>query len=285
MIIRQITVNHLTLHYAVQGQGPPALLVHGHASGWTVWARMMTGYLQDHYRCYAFDLPGHGRSVKPPLDWYTLENFTETLYRFCLELGLADMLLIGHSLGGLLSLALSLEYPDLVSKLILIAPAVSGGFLAYLDWLEPALARLVRRPIAERLLGIYQGCWLLAVPGALNTYAHPSMLLSESFRRSRAAMARCTAQSLVGSYQMIRRADLSQRLAQLRPPTLVITGAKDRVVPPDQASLVARRAPRAELVIIPGAGHLPMDEQSDSFDVAVKKYLQIPRVVKEEGRS
>jgi pimeloyl-ACP methyl ester carboxylesterase len=134
-------------------------------------------------------------------------------------------------------------------------------------------------------LEIYRRCWLLAISGALNTYAHPAMLLSDSFRRSRTAMARCTAQSLFGSYQMIRQANLSQRLAYLQPPTLVITGAKDRVVPPDQASLVAQRAPRAELVIIPGAGHLPMDEQPDLFNVAIKKYLQLSGAVKEEGRS
>lgn len=275
MSAQQVTANGLSLHYTVQGQGRPALLLHGHASASTMWERVVSGYLQNSYRCFMVDLPGHGNSDKPGVEWYGLQNFTQTLFHFCLELNLADLLLVGHSLGGLLGLNLSLEYPGLVNRLILVAPAVNGRFLAYLDWLIP-LEDLTRRPVFESLVRVYQNSRGLALPGALNTYGHPRMIFSTSFRHARKAMARCTSQSLFGSYKTIRQADLSQRLAGLHPPTLVIVGDRDRVVPPGQGRLVAERASQAILVIIPGAGHLPLDEQPELFDAALKRFLNLP---------
>lgn len=274
MAIEQVTVNGLRLRYTVRGQGRPALFLHGHASASTMWERLVTGWLQNTYRCFMVDLPGHGGSDKPGVEWYSLQNFTETLNHFCLELDLAGLLLVGHSLGGLLSLSLSLEHPHLVDQLILVAPAVNGRFLAYLDWLIP-LEDLTRRPVIERLMRIYQNSRGLAIAGALNTYGHPRMIFSGSFKHAREAMARCTVQSLFGSYKTIRRADLSQRLAGLQPPTLVIVGARDRVVPPGQGRLVADRAPRAILAKIPGSGHLPLDEHPDMFDTAVRSFLNL----------
>lgn len=274
MATQPVTANGLCLHYTVQGQGPPALLLHGHASASTMWERVVTGYLQSSYRCFMVDLPGHGRSDKPGVDWYGLQNFTETLFYFCLELNLSNLLLVGHSLGGLLGLNLGLEHPGLVNQLILVAPAVNGHFLAYLDWLLP-LEDLTRRPVFASLVRIYQNSLGLAVPGALNTYAHPRMIFSGSFKHAREAMARCTPQSLFGGYKTIRQADLSHRLAGLKPPTLVIVGARDRVVPPDQGRLVAERASQAFLVNIPGSGHLPLDEQPELFDAAVKRFLNL----------
>ena len=274
MATQQVTANGLCLRYTIQGQGRPALLLHGHASASSMWERVVSDYLQNTYRCFMVDLPGHGGSAKPGVDWYSLQNFTETLFHFCLELNLADLLLVGHSLGGLLGLNLSLDHPCLVDRLILVAPAVNGRFLAYLDWLIP-LEDLTRRQSIESLVRIYQNSRVLAVPAALNTYAHPRMIFSGSFKHARGAMAQCTPQSLFGSYKTIRRADLSQRLAGLQLPTLVIVGARDRVVPPGQGRLVAEQAPQASLVKIPGSGHLPLDEQPELFDAAVKRFLSL----------
>jgi pimeloyl-[acyl-carrier protein] methyl ester esterase len=58
---------------------------------------------------------------------------------------------------------------------------------------------------------------------------------------------------------------------------LIITGDRDRVVPPQQAQMIAERAPRAKLVTIPHCGHLPFDEQPALFATAVKEYFQMQR--------
>lgn len=269
-----LTLGELTLAYTVVGQGPPALLVHGHASSQAIWTRMVSDYLGRYYRCYMLDLPGSAASTKPPLDWYTLENYTHTVQYFCQQLGFRKILLAGHSMGGLLCLNLALHCPALATKLILIAPPVEGTFLAYLDPLL-SLERFICQPLTERLLKLYNAYPWLAAPIGTYWYARPGMVLTPSFKQAQADFACCPLATLMGNLRVVRWANLQEQLPQLRPPTLVITGDTDRVVPPSQARLVAARAPRATLITIPQAGHLPFDEQPELFDAAVKAYLAV----------
>ena len=67
---------------------------------------------QDMYRVITLDLPGHGAASKPPPEWFTLENYTALLDHFCRHFGLKEIVLVGHSMGGLLSLNLALTRPD-----------------------------------------------------------------------------------------------------------------------------------------------------------------------------
>ncbi len=272
MISRNLNLNGLTVPYTVAGQGPPAVLVHGHASSQAIWRRPVRNYLGQHYRCYMLDLPGCAAAAKPPLEWFTLENYTRTVDQFCRQLGLAKVLLAGHSMGGLLCLNLALTCPELVTNLILIAPVVEGSFLAYLDPLL-ALERVIYQPFVERLLAWFNAHPWLALPVGAHWYARPGMVLTGSFKQARADFAQCPLATLLGNLRVVRRANLRAHLPHLQPPALVISGDTDRVVPPGQAKLVAAQAPQANLVIIPQAGHLPFDEQPERFDAAVQEYL------------
>lgn len=267
-----LTTNSLNLHYTVVGQGTPALLVHGHASSRNIWTRIITTYLGQRYRCYTLDLPGHGQSTQPPQAWFTLENYTQTLSAFCNQLGLKDILLAGHSMGGLLCLNFALTYPHRVKNLILVAPAVEGSFLAYLDPLLK-MEGLFPHPLAEHLLKIYNANRWLGAPIGLNWYARPGMIWTDSFKQAQADFACCPLSTLLGNLKLMRSADLREQLPCLRPPTLAITGDRDRVVPPSQAKLIAGRAPQVSLAVVPQSGHLPFDEQPALFETTVREYL------------
>lgn len=267
-----ITINGLTVNYTITGQGQPVLLVHGHASSQDLWAKVDL-FNSGKYCRYTLDLPGHGDADKPPLEWFTLENYTSLLDHFCRHFGLQEIILVGHSMGGLLSLNLALAQPELVASMILIAPVVEGSFLAYLDpwlWLE----NFIYHPLTEQLLQIYNAYPWLAAPISMNWYARPGMILTDSFKQAQADFARCPLTTLYGNFKLVRRADLRPYLPHLQIPTLVITGDQDHVVPPDQASLVARYAPQAKLVVIPHCGHLPFDEQPELFAAAVTEYVR-----------
>jgi pimeloyl-ACP methyl ester carboxylesterase len=268
-----LTIDNLAVHYTRHGQGPPAVLVHGYAHAQTMWAAPLENYLKNHFCCYALDLPGHGQSDQPPLAWFTLANFTETLYQFCQQLKLNRFLLIGYSMGGLISLDLALRYPHLVERLITINAPVKGDFLAVFDPLLH-LERLIQTSLAERLFRLYHrySAWL-AIPVELRRYAKPRMVFSPSCRRIQAEMGQCSVQTLFGNFKAIRFCDLSQKVATLQPPTLVITTDRDRVVPPVHAKFVAEQAPHAQLVVIPHCGHLPVDEQPALFAAALQEYL------------
>lgn len=274
MTAPHLNLNGLVVPYTVAGDGPPALLVHGHASSQAIWQRMVRDYLGQHYRCYMLDLPGCAAATKPPLAWFTLENYTCLIDQFCGQLGLKEILLAGHSMGGLLCLNLALTRPEVVKNLILIAPAVEGGFMAYLDPLL-TLERLICQPWVEHLLAFFNAHPWLAVPIGTHWYARRSMVFSNSFKQARADFAQCPLATLMGNLRVVRRANLRERLPHLRPPTLIISGDTDRVVPPSQARLLAESAPQAKLVVIPQAGHLPFDEQPENFDAAVRAYLAI----------
>lgn len=271
-----LNLNGLIVPYTVAGAGPPAVLVHGHASSQAIWQRMVRDYLGQHYRCYMLDLPGCAAATKPPLDWFTLENYTGIIEQFCDQQGVGEILLAGHSMGGLLCLNLALTRPELVKKLILIAPAIEGTFLTYLDPLL-TIERLICQPWTERLLAFFNAYPWLAVPIGTRWYARRSMVFSDSFKQARADFARCPLATLMGNLRVVRRADLRDRLPHLSVPTLLITGDTDRVVPPSQAKLLTGHAPQAKLIVIPQAGHLPFDEQPERFDGAVRRFLEIKK--------
>ena len=274
MRLERVTVNGVGLHFARDGQGPPALLLHGYGHAYTMWLRVVKDYLRDNYSCYLVDLPGHGASAKPPLEWYTLDNFTQTLHQFCLKLGLEKCLLLGYSMGGLLGLNLAINYPKLVENLVTINSPICGDFLSFLDpFLH--LERLAQRRWAKFFLRFYTAAPPFTSPVEVRRYAHLKMLFSQSCRRVQMELGQCTPQSLFGCYKMLRQVDLSQQLNRLCLPILVIVSRNDKVVPPEQSYTLHEQVTAATLAIITDSGHLPLDEQPDLFDRVLQNYLNI----------
>jgi pimeloyl-ACP methyl ester carboxylesterase len=117
-----IRVERLSIHYKCLGEGPTVILLHGGANDWHEW-RMNFAFLAQNFRVYALDLPGFGLSespntpVSPP--WFSsfLRNFMEAL-------SITDTHLIGHSLGGTITLTFTLDFPEMVKKIVLVD---SGG--------------------------------------------------------------------------------------------------------------------------------------------------------------
>lgn len=248
------------------------LLVHGHASSQDLWAKIKLPGAEQAYCRYTLDLPGHGGSDKPPLAWFTLQNYTDLLAQFCRHFHLEHTVLVGHSMGGLLCLNLALAHPELVGKLILIAPVIEGSFLVYLDFLL-LWENVICQPWFQFLLDLYNLNPWLAAPIAANWYAHPRMLLTDSFKQAQADFARCPMTTLWGNFKLVRRADLCPHLPRLHMPTLIIAGEQDRVVPCSQSQQLAHLAPHSELVLIPRCGHLPFDEQPELFAAAVGQFV------------
>lgn len=113
----------LDIHYKCLGEGPPVVLIHGGANDWHEWERNIAFLAQD-FRICAPDFPGFGLSqspnvaVSPYWSISLLKNLMDAL-------SITTAHLIGHSLGGVLSLAFALDFPERVDKLVLVD---SGGF-------------------------------------------------------------------------------------------------------------------------------------------------------------
>ena len=101
---------------------PAFFLFNGFASYLPVWAKNIQS-LQQYYRCIALDLPGHGLSSREASYPYTISFYAETIYKCIQSLNLDKVILVGHSMGGQISVKLAVDYPELFSHLVLVAPA------------------------------------------------------------------------------------------------------------------------------------------------------------------
>ena len=110
------------LYYHEAGSGPPVVFLHGWTCDRSHFAAQVAHFSAAH-RCIAVDLRGHGESDKPEQD-YTIECFADDLAWMCGELGVARAVLVGHSMGGAVALALAARRPELCEALVMLDPAI-----------------------------------------------------------------------------------------------------------------------------------------------------------------
>ena len=141
--MRSLRRDGVALFYEeAQGDKPPTLLVHGWCGDHTHFAPQFEHFARRGHRVVAVDLRGHGESDKPHQS-YTVRLFVDDLAWMCAQLGLEKPVVIGHSMGGVVTLALALSYPDLPSAIVMLdAPVV-----------RPADARAALPRFLEQLRG------------------------------------------------------------------------------------------------------------------------------------
>ncbi len=136
------------VHYVEQGQGRPILFIHGLGGQLHHFRHTLFSRLDDEFRLVALDRPGSGYSTRPAAFDGSLIEQAELVHRFIEERALDRPLVVGHSLGGAVALALALEHPEAISGLVLLSP------LSHLeDELRPEFKALyVRSPLLRHIL-------------------------------------------------------------------------------------------------------------------------------------
>jgi len=117
-------IKGLRIHFKCLGEGPPVILLHGGANDWREWRENLAPLAQG-FRVYAPDLPGFGLS-DPPQVPVSPHWFSSFLKDFMEAVGIQETHIIGHSLGGTLALALALDFPEKVKRLVLVDSAGLG---------------------------------------------------------------------------------------------------------------------------------------------------------------
>ena len=236
---------------AAEQAGPAIVLIHGAGGNHLFWPfnlRRLPGY-----QVYAPDLPGHGKSGGSPQP--TIAAYADALLNWLQELGLEQTVLIGHSMGSAIALWLALERPDLVTGLGLLG---SSARLA----VNPALIAGASRADS--------------FPQAVDTVIRWSFSLSASPDLTHLAarrMAEMPAAVLHNDFLACSAFDLSDRLAEIHCPALVLCGDQDKMTPLSQAQHLARNLPAGRLEVIPGAGHMLMLEQPLAVEAALLRFL------------
>lgn len=151
-----------TIHYVDKGSGPPLLLIHGLAGQMRNFAKPLVDDLARDHRVVLIDRPGSGYSTRAPGASASLAAQAETVASFIRKLGLDRPVLVGHSLGGALSLQVALNHPDVVGGLALICPLTQ---VVEESEVPPVFKGLVIRSSAARRAV----AWTIATPMGLAT--------------------------------------------------------------------------------------------------------------------
>ncbi len=249
-----IKVADYDVHYqAPQGipdhTQPIMLLVHGAGGSSRHWLPMLSRLNGDVFPV-AVDLPGHGETSGIVPD--SIEAVAEFLNHFLIALDIQQPIYyVGHSLGGLIGLQFGLNYPQRVRRQVLMA--TSAKIKLHPDFLNSALS-------GEWDLATLHQSFADEVPEALK-----SLVLNE-FKRTRLSPE-------ANDFMGINQIDLSEAIATLQIPTLILTGGDDVIISPRKGILLLKQLPNARLVNIPGAGHYLQVEKPTQVAEEIKGFL------------
>ena len=251
------------------GTGEPLVLIHGIATDRSIWDLVMP-VLARTRRVVALDVPGFGGS-EPVGEDFELSAVAERIVDGLASEGLTGQFdLVGHSLGGGIAIVLAAAHPQLVRRLVLVAPAGLRPLPATVSNLLAASADavLAARRGAAPLTDTWWGRRLLLALTAADAAELPPTVARQMVEAS--AAAKRTAPALA----TITSADLRFALARTRMPLGVIWGAADRTVPIRALDDLLEARPDATTVRIADAGHVPMIERPEQFVEALRGLIQ-----------
>jgi pimeloyl-ACP methyl ester carboxylesterase len=235
-----ITVRDQRVAYQVIGSGEPVVLLHGLAGSARWWRRNVAALAEKH-TVYLVNFPGFGSFRRHGLH-FTLADGADWLAEWIDAAEVAPCHVVAHSMGGYLTIRLAARRPDLVRRLVLVAPAVIAG----------------SRPIQ----------------------AYPFALVAAAFAASPTFLPLLALDSLrAGPLTILRAArrlladDVKEELQAIIAPTLMVWGARDPLVPPSLGPLMQANLPHASMLVLPGAGHVPQYDRPYQFNEAVLAFL------------
>ena len=273
---RFVRVDGRALNLVELGSGPPLLFVHGLGGRWQNWLETLPDLARDH-RVVAVDLPGFGAS-QMPAGAVSVAGYARTLDAVCAQLSIDAAAVVGNSMGGFIAAELAIAHPRRVERLVLVSAA--GLHIAELR-LERALDRLGR---AERAFARYGG-FVAARSTAFarrarlrrivlaGVAAHPELLPWPLVAEQVGGAGR---PGFMPALRSMAGYPLRDRLAQIACPTLVVWGARDRLVPVRDADAFERLIPDARKVVYPDTGHVPMLERPARFNADLRAFLERP---------
>ncbi|WP_353641044.1 alpha/beta hydrolase [Mesorhizobium sp. WSM2239] len=254
------------LHYVEAGEGRPILFLHGLGAQLHQFRQPLFAALSPGYRLIAVDRPGSGYSTRAPGATGGLNEQAEVIARLVQALGLEKPLVVGHSLGGAVALALALKHPDLISGLALLSPLTH----AY-ETVPPAFQPLYIRSPLKRMIIAHT----IAVPAAqkyapqtlafiFGPQSAPADYMTEGGGmiglRPSHFYATCT--DFVAMGEDLR--EIQKRYGEIKMPAGLMFGTADQVLDPETQGLSMRgRIDGLEIEIIEGMGHMPQYAETE----------------------
>ncbi len=265
-----LTINAKQYYYELRDKGDVLLLLHGFTGSTQNW-QPHTAVFQQQYTILTIDILGHGRSASPADEnVYQMENVAADIIHLLDQLKIAQVHLLGYSMGGRLALYLALHYPDRFRTLVLesASPGLETAFAqqeriekdnSLADWIE------------ENGIDAFVNRW-----EQLPLWASQKQLSDEQRITLRQQRRQNNPTGLANSLRGMgtgRQPNLWPKLHSLRIPTLLLSGEHDTKFVGINQQMVTQ-IPNAQLKIIPQAGHTVHLEQPAAFQQTILQFLQ-----------
>ncbi len=256
-IVKNRVEKGVSLYVDIQGDGQPVVLLHGFGTSHLSFKKIIPS-LSKHFKTYAFDLKGFGKSDKPLDGRYSVYDQAVAVEEYLLKHHLNKIVLIGHSYGGGVALVLALMHPELIDKLVLIDSA------SY-DQQLPKLLNFLQIPVIGKI-GFFM------IPSSIEVkesykYAFydnskiPKDIITEYTKNMYLPNAK-SAYYQASEVLIPKDIDkISKEYKKIKIPTLIIWGENDIVIRKDKAYRLHEDIKNSKLYIIPHCGHIPQEEK------------------------
>jgi 3-oxoadipate enol-lactonase len=246
----RIRAGTIELNYETYGEGEPLLLIMGFGASGAAWLPILP--MLPGFKCSYYDNRGTGTSDAPP-EGYTIAQMADDASSLLQAIGVSRAKVFGISMGGMIAQELTLRHPEQVGRVVLGCTMPGGTKTA--------------RPPDERIEQLIRGMELVQsdnLDAALDTLM--PLLFPEDFIAQHPELRQFMTAGLKMAppprREVLERTregalsfDAYDRLPQIKCPVLIVHGDTDVLVPVENASLIKKQIPHAELVVIPGAGH------------------------------
>lgn len=251
-----------TLAAKTRGRGQPIVFLHGLGGSSESWVPQLRT-LGDHYHCIAPDLPGYGAS--PETTPMSLPAWADALARLFDAMKLDKVILVGHSLGGMLAQEFMINHTARVSKLVLSCTS-------------PAFGRkdgeFQKQFVSARLRKLEEGGTMRDVAEEATPTLFSPAASREAIESAIVTMWQVPEATYRAALDCLVAFDRKEELTRIAVPTLLLSAEHDRAAPLIVMERMAEKIPNARHVSMPGLGHLPNIEAPERFDHALTTFIK-----------
>ncbi len=267
-------VEGMRLHYQEAGpeDAPPLILIHGFTASTLVWSEVLLPFAEAGFRVIAPDLVGFGYSEKPRRGEYTIDAQARVIIGLMDHLGIERAVLVGSSYGGAIAALCALDYPERVSRLVLISAVIND------EPMRQPIAKVARAPVVgdvltplminSRALSRWRRRKKICAPDSPLIY--DDARLEAHHRPLRATSAHRAVLRTLRNWRASRIEEEAHRITQ---PTLIIWGENDLEIPLRHGEYLHQAIPEARLVVFRRCGHLPQEEYPREFTQLVTEFV------------
>ncbi len=253
-----VNIGAKQIHYWIGRNGfsegrEVVLFIHGAGGGQHIWS-YQKGFFKKRFDPIIIELPGHGESGGEGED--EIGRYAEHVHAFLKTMGLPQVFLIGHSMGGAIVQTLALIHPEVIKGTVLVGTGVKLKVL-------PMILDGIKKNFRETVQTI-------------NRFAYSQKTPSDLMERGISDMMRCRPEILYGDFLACDRFDLMNEVEKISLPTLVLCGAEDELTPVKYSQLLHQRITVSKLEILPHAGHMVMIESPEDFNEKVGEFITTP---------